>query len=52
MQECPVALLSANEEYDNEQVTKLESWKGQQRIPDRYPHLFMDILTDGQQIFP
>ena len=46
------ALLSANEEYVNEQVTKFESEKGRQQIPGRIPHLFIDELTDGQRIFP
>ena len=46
------AMLSTNEEYDNEQVTEFESTKERQRIPEYNLHLFMDELTDGQQIFP
>jgi len=34
MQFISVAMLSANEEYDNEQVTELESGKGWHKIPE------------------
>jgi hypothetical protein len=36
----------------NEQVIELELREGLHTIPDRSEHLFMDILTDEQQMFP
>jgi hypothetical protein len=52
MQQYPLAMLSANVEYDNEHVTVFDSCKGQQVIPEQYWHLFKDELTDEQLIFP
>jgi hypothetical protein len=45
-------VFSVNEEYDNKHVTELESRKEKGVIPEKYPHLFMDKLSDGQQTFP
>mgnify|MGYP007011739288 CR=1 FL=1 len=52
MQVYEVAMLSVNEEYDNEHVTEFESLKGSHKIPEKRWYLFWEILTDGQQIFP
>jgi hypothetical protein len=52
MQIYPKALLSANDEYDNEHATELESTVGTHQIPEKYWHLLLDELTDGHNIFP
>jgi hypothetical protein len=45
-------MLSTIDEYIHEQVIEFETLKGRQEIPEARAHLFMDELTDGQQIFP
>ena len=45
-------VLFTNDEYDIKKVTEFEFVKGQVVIPECRKHLFMDELTDGQQIFP
>ena len=51
MQVCWAALLSVKEEYINEHVIEFELVEGIQQN-GRPPHLFMDMLTDGQRTFP